>query len=98
MELSAKAASVQDIAPWRDLYRQEMNCQIVHDSLHSRKGWTQSYLLIVGGAIAGYGAIVVGGPWKGKAHGVRVLRRAAGPVARIRSLLCAANRQRRHHD
>jgi GNAT superfamily N-acetyltransferase len=65
MEISAKAASVQDILPWRDLYRQEMNCQIVHDSLHSRQGWTQSYLLVTGSAIAGYGSIVVGGPWKG---------------------------------
>jgi len=46
MELSAKAASLQDILPWRDLYREEMNCQIVHDSLHSRKGWTESYLLL----------------------------------------------------
>jgi len=66
MELSAKAASAEDILPWRDLYRQEMNCQIVHDSLHSRKGWTQSYLLRAGGAAAGYGAIAVGGPWKEK--------------------------------
>jgi GNAT superfamily N-acetyltransferase len=65
MEISAKAASVQDIMPWRDLYRQEMNCQIVHDSLHSRKGWTQSYLLVSGSTIAGYGSVVVGGPWKG---------------------------------
>ncbi|MGO8678334.1 MAG: GNAT family N-acetyltransferase [Limisphaerales bacterium] len=42
-----------------------MNCQIVHDSLHTRKGWTQSYLLLSGSAIAGYGSVVVGGPWKG---------------------------------
>src|SRR5437773_3137101 len=66
MELFAKPASVQDILLWRDLYRQEMNCQIVHDSLHSRKGWTESYLLTAGGATAGYGSIVIGGPWKGK--------------------------------
>jgi GNAT superfamily N-acetyltransferase len=66
MELSAKAVSVEEILPWRDLYRQEMNCQIIHDSLHSRKGWTQSHLLIVGGSTAGYGSIAVGGPWKGK--------------------------------
>ncbi len=66
MELSAKAASLQDILPWRDLYREEMNCQIVHDSLHSRKGWTESYLLLAGGAAAGYGSMAVGGPWKGK--------------------------------
>jgi GNAT superfamily N-acetyltransferase len=66
MEISAKTVSVEQILPWRDLYREEMNCQIVHDSLHSRKGWTQSYLLFVNGATAGYGSVVVGGPWKGK--------------------------------
>jgi GNAT superfamily N-acetyltransferase len=64
MILSAKTACIEDIAAWRDLYRQEMNCQIVHDSLHTRKGWTQSYLFISGGAIAGYGSVVAGGPWK----------------------------------
>jgi GNAT superfamily N-acetyltransferase len=66
MELSATPVAVEEIAPWRDLYRQEMNCQIVHDSLHSRHNWTQSYRLSAGGATVGYGAIVTGGPWVGK--------------------------------
>jgi GNAT superfamily N-acetyltransferase len=66
VELSARAANVQDILPWRDMYRLEMACQIIHDSLHSRKGWTEPYLLIVDGATVGYGSIAVGGPWKGK--------------------------------
>ncbi len=65
MKLSAPASSKQDILPWRDLYRQEMRCQIVHDSLHSRDGWTQSYLLRVADVIVGYGSVVVGGPWTG---------------------------------
>jgi len=43
-----------------------MNCQIIHDSLHERDGWTQSYFLTFEGAAAGYGAIAIGGPWKGK--------------------------------
>ena len=43
-----------------------MNCQIVHDSLHSRNNWTQSYRLSAGGATVGYGATVMGGPWVGK--------------------------------
>ncbi len=63
---TARAASAENILPWRDLYRQELNCQIIHDSLHSRKGWTEAYLLIAGGTVAGYGSIAVGGPWKGK--------------------------------
>jgi GNAT superfamily N-acetyltransferase len=65
MELSAKPASVQEISLWRDLYRQEMNGQIVLDSAHSRGGWTQPYLFEVGGQPAGYGCILIGGPWTG---------------------------------
>src|SRR5262245_39802336 len=65
-EASAKATTVEQIVPWRDLYRQEMNCQIIHDSLHLRKGWTQPYLLTLDGVAAGYGSLAVGGPWKGQ--------------------------------
>jgi GNAT superfamily N-acetyltransferase len=65
MECTAKSVSVSEISHWRDLYRQEMNCQIVHDSLHARPGWTQSYLLSVGAIPAGYGATMIGGPWNG---------------------------------
>jgi GNAT superfamily N-acetyltransferase len=64
MQLSATAVPVHDILTWRDLYRQEMQCQLVHDSLHSREGWTQSYLLKAGNTGVGYGAIAVAGPWK----------------------------------
>jgi GNAT superfamily N-acetyltransferase len=63
---TAKVATVKEILPWRDLYRQEMNCQIIHDSLHSRKGWTEPYLLMSHGVAVGYGSVAVGGPWKGK--------------------------------
>jgi GNAT superfamily N-acetyltransferase len=66
MQLSAKAASLDDIRPWRDMYRQEMSCQIIHDSIHDRAGWTNEYLLQVNGATAGYGSIAVSGPWKDK--------------------------------
>jgi GNAT superfamily N-acetyltransferase len=62
----ARSCNVDEILPWRDMYRQEMNCQIIHDSLHEREGWTQEYFLLIDEAIAGYGSIVVGGPWKGK--------------------------------
>ena len=66
MRQSAKQDPLDDILPWRDLYRQEMNCQIIHDSLHSRPGWTQEYLLQVDGTTVSYGSIAVGGPWNGK--------------------------------
>jgi len=65
-ENTARATTVEDILPWRDLYRQEMNCQIIHDSIHGRPGWTQEYLLFTGGTPVGYGSVAVAGPWKGK--------------------------------
>jgi GNAT superfamily N-acetyltransferase len=64
MKTSATAATVEEIKPWRDLYRHEMNCQIVADSLDSRKGWTQPYFLSVDGSTVGYGSVAIGGPWK----------------------------------
>ena len=66
MELSARLAAVEEVALWRDLYRQEMNCQIIHDSIHSRPGWSLEYFLNANGAPVGYGSVAVAGPWKDK--------------------------------
>jgi len=44
-----------------------MSCQIIHDSIHSRVGWTQEYLLFAGDAQVGYGSVAIAGPWQGKA-------------------------------
>lgn len=66
MRPSSKLASAQDLLPLRTLFRQEMNCQIVHDSIHRREGWTLSYLLELGCSAAGFGSVAIGGPWKGK--------------------------------
>jgi GNAT superfamily N-acetyltransferase len=66
MELSAKPTGFEEIGLWRDLYRQEMNCQIIHDSIHSRPGWTLEYFLSAGGSPVGYSSIAVAGPWKDK--------------------------------
>ena len=65
MRLAVKPVAVEDIAAWRDMYRREMNCQIVHDDMHARAGWTQPFLFEADGVAAGYGSILVGGPWKG---------------------------------
>jgi hypothetical protein len=73
MHLCAKLSSAQDILPLRARFRQEMNCQIVHDSIHRRQGWTLSYLLELGGAAVGFR---LGGNRRtveGQADGVRVL-------------------------
>lgn len=62
---TARKATRLEIEPWREVYRRSMACQIVHDSLHDRGGWTVSYVLSVDGEPAGYGSVAVGGPWKG---------------------------------
>lgn len=64
MQLSVSAVRAEEILTWRELFRREAQGQIVYDSLHSREGWTQSYLLAVDGAPAGHGAVAVCGPWK----------------------------------
>lgn len=65
MQLSATVVPVQAILTWRDLFRAERQYQIVHDSLHGREGWTQSYQLNVGPTAVGYGSVAIAGPWKG---------------------------------
>jgi GNAT superfamily N-acetyltransferase len=63
MDITARRVTLETILPWRDLYRAEMNCQIIHDSIHSRPGWTEEYCLTAGRESAGYGSVAVGGPW-----------------------------------
>ena len=48
------------------MIRQEMNSQIVKDSIHTRPGWTLTYALGLDDALAGFGTVAIGGPWKGK--------------------------------
>ncbi len=59
MRIDVRQVDVAKIHALRDLYRQEMNCQIVHDSLH-RRGFNDSYLIWVDGKIAGYGTVTSG--------------------------------------
>src|SRR6185503_7718650 len=66
MRAHAKLSSTEDVLPLRTRYREEMNCQIVHDSIHRREGWTLSYVLELGGVTAGFGSVAIGGPWKAK--------------------------------
>jgi GNAT superfamily N-acetyltransferase len=51
------------IEKFRDLYRDELHCQIVHDSAHYRPGCFQSHLIKVDGKIAGYGSTWIGKYW-----------------------------------
>jgi RimJ/RimL family protein N-acetyltransferase len=63
MNIECAVTNLPAIAHLRDIYRHEMHCQIIHDSLHVRPGWTTPYLLKVDGAAVGYGAVAHAGPW-----------------------------------
>jgi GNAT superfamily N-acetyltransferase len=66
MKIECRKAQLAEIAHLRDIYRHQMHCQVTHDSLHTRPGWTTPYLLTLDGATAGYGAVTHAGPWKDK--------------------------------
>lgn len=66
MQITTKSASAQDVLPLRARLREEVNSQIVHDSIHRRPGWTKSWLLELDGAAVGFGSIAIAGPWKDK--------------------------------
>lgn len=66
MTTRVQRAEYSEIAAMRDAFRREMDCQIVHDSIHARTGWTHEYLLADGDAAIGYGSVAVAGPWKNK--------------------------------
>jgi GNAT superfamily N-acetyltransferase len=48
---------LEEILPLRELYRQELNCQIVHDSL-PRRGFGNLFILRFDGRLAGYGFVM----------------------------------------
>jgi len=64
MTAQAHRVELREIEGMRDIYRHEMNCQIIHDSIHTRPGWTHEYLLTWAGAKIGYGSVAVAGPWQ----------------------------------
>jgi GNAT superfamily N-acetyltransferase len=66
MRASAKLATAEEVLPLRVRYREEMACQIVHDSIHSRPGWTLTYVLERAGETAGFGSVADAGPWTDK--------------------------------
>jgi GNAT superfamily N-acetyltransferase len=63
MSISVRVCEPNEIALLREYYRQEMDCQIIHDSIHARSGWTVEYALDLDDATAGYGSVAVAGPW-----------------------------------
>ena len=57
MTIDVSLVPLEEILPLRELYRREMNCQIVHDSLPGR-GFGDLFLLRVDGRVAGYGFVM----------------------------------------
>src|SRR5262245_43636355 len=66
MHGNARLVTANEVLPLRVRQRDEMACQIVHDSIHSRPGWTLTYLLEKGGTTAGFGGVAIAGPWTDK--------------------------------
>jgi GNAT superfamily N-acetyltransferase len=66
MAIATRASELCEIEPLREKYRKEMNCQIIHDSVHGRPGWTREFALHEDGALIGYGSVAVAGPWRDK--------------------------------
>jgi GNAT superfamily N-acetyltransferase len=57
MPIDVAPVPLEEVLPLRELYRQEMNCQIVHDSL-PRRGFGNLFLLRLDGRPAGYGFVM----------------------------------------
>lgn len=64
MAIAPRLTQLDEIMPFREQYRQEMNCQIIYDSVHARPGWTREYALLLNGTSVGYGSVAVDGPWR----------------------------------
>ncbi|EDY82821.1 acetyltransferase, GNAT family [Verrucomicrobiia bacterium DG1235] len=60
-----KPTSIDGIVSWRERYREEMACQIIHDSLHRRGNWAQTFILKLNEEPVGYGSLLCDGPWSG---------------------------------
>lgn len=61
--MHVEPVELASIRSLRDAYRREMDCQIIHDSIHARPGWTIEYGLHLDAALVGYGSVAVAGPW-----------------------------------
>jgi GNAT superfamily N-acetyltransferase len=66
MQTLARLVDPHIVLPLRTRYRQEMNCQIVKDSIHTRPGWSLTYALSLAGAVVGFGTVAIAGPWQDK--------------------------------
>ena len=66
MNIEVSRVEVEEITPLRELHRQEMSCEIMHDSF-PRRGFSDAYLIRWEGRIAGY-ALVANVHWPETVH------------------------------
>ena len=66
MKPSIRQVAADEVLELRTRQREEAGCQIVHDSLHRREGWTTTHLLEIAGKPVGFAEVAVDGPWSGK--------------------------------
>lgn len=64
--MEAILSSNDAILPLRARQRLELNCQIVHDSIANRPGWTRTYRLALDELTAGFASVAIAGPWQDK--------------------------------
>jgi GNAT superfamily N-acetyltransferase len=57
MEIDVAPVPLEEVLPLRELYRREMACQVVHDSLPGR-GFGDLFLVRLDGRVAGYGFVM----------------------------------------
>ncbi len=66
MHIHVQTTTPDAVRALRTHFRAESRGQIVHDSIHRRSGWTETYLLNIGATHAAFAGVAIGGPWSGK--------------------------------
>jgi len=64
--ISIRQVTLKAISALRDAYRVEQDCQIVHDSIHARRGWTREFAIAEDDRVVAYASVAVDGPWRDK--------------------------------
>ena len=64
--ISIRQVKLKAISAMREAYRAEQDCQVVHDSIHARRGWTREYAIAEGDRVVAYASLAVDGPWRDK--------------------------------
>lgn len=64
--ISIRQVKLKAISAMREAYRAEQDCQVVHDSIHARRGWTREFAIAEGGRVVAYASLAVDGPWRDK--------------------------------